>query len=321
MAGVPFVPSPELREEIAARVSVVAVNHDGLEVLEPFVASVWASDAPPLELLVVDNGSTDGSQDWVRARPDATLVVSSGNLGFGGGCDEGARHARGDLLLFANPDVVFAPDMLGALVGNLRAHPEVAVSFPKMVEGDEEHVREPQLEDVATMAGAVMLVRRDHFERLGGFDERMFLYHEDTDFCWRTRLAGRRVTHDWQAVAQHDPHGTGGGPRWSAEQIENGLLAHLKARPPRAIAAFAARMAVKTVVRGLRFRDPAVLGAWVVTARRMRPVLAERRALLGASSPALRAELERLCAESDHWRRVSYRAGLRRAVRARLPGG
>ncbi len=313
-----FAAPAGLVEEVARRVSVIAVNFNGLAVLAPFVESVWSGVAVPLELVVVDNGSTDGSVAWLAAQERVELLLAPRNLGFGGGCDAGARGARGDLLLFANPDVLFHPDMLLALVGNLVAHPEIAVSFPKMVEGDAEHVVEPKLEDVATMAGAVMLVERQHFERLGGFDERMFLYWEDTDFCWRTRLAGRRVVHDWQAVAVHDPHGTGGGPRWSAEQIKNGLLAHLKARARPAVAGFAARMAVKTLVRGLRFRDPRVAVAWWVTLRRLRPVLRERRRLRGAAGTALCAELERLCAENDHWRRRHYRHQVRQAARRRL---
>lgn len=313
-----FVISPGLREQIGRRVSVVAVNYDGDAVLERFVDSVWASDAPPLELLVVDNGSSDGSLARLRARDDVELLVSPENRGFGGGCAVGAARARGDLLLFANPDVAFAPTMLGALAGNLVAHPDVAVSFPKMIEPGGAHVPEPKLEDVATMAGAVMLVEREHFERLGGFDPRMFLYYEETDFCWRTRLAGRRVTQDWQAVALHEAHGAGGGARWAGEQIRNGLLAHLKLRAWPAVARFAARMVVKTVVRGVRASDADVLAAWRDNVRRLRSVLAERRHLRGAATPEARAELERLCSLNDSWQAHHRREALKRAVRARL---
>ena len=313
-----FVASPELREQIGRRVSVVAVNYNGGAVMERFVDSVWASDAPPLELLVVDNGSTDGSVARIRAREDVELIVSPKNRGFGGGCGTGAARARGDLLLFANPDVAFAPSMLGALAGNLIAHPNVAVSFPKMIEPGGTHVPEPQLEDVATMAGAVMLVEREHFERLGGFDPRMFLYYEETDFCWRSRLAGRRVTQDWQAVALHEAHGAGGGARWAGEQIRNGLLAHLKLRAWPAVARFAARMVVKTAVRGLRARDADVLAAWSDNARRLPAVMAERRRLREAATPDVRAELELLCSHNDYWQAQHRRQALKRAVRARL---
>lgn len=316
-----YHPSPEERDEIARRVSVVAVNYNGLPVLERFVASVWASEAPPLELVVVDNGSADGSIEWLRGREDVRLVVSSHNRGFGGGATEGAAHARGDLLLFANPDVEFRPDMLGALASNLISHPNVAVTFPTMVDASQDHRPEPKLDDVASMAGAVMLVERPHFEAMGGFDPRIFLYYEETDFCWRTRLAGRRVTQDGQAVALHDSHGSGGGPRWAAEQIRNGLLVHLKTRAWPAVARFVFWMIVKTAVRGIQYRDPQVLSAWTVNARRLPAVLAERRRLLRAASPAIRAELELLCSLNDYWRRFYRRQALRDALRRRLRNG
>ncbi len=153
-----------------------------------------------------------------------------------------------------------------------------------MIEEGHHHERRIYAEDVASMEAAAMLVERSHFERLGGFDPWIFLYNEDNDICYRTWLLGRRVVKAWDAVADHDVGGTGGGLRWSGEQIKNGLYVHLKLRGWPATGRYAARMAAKTFIRGARLRDPAVLDAWRVNARELPSTLSKRRAIRGAAS-------------------------------------
>ena len=296
-------------------VSVIVVNYASAAAVEAFVATARASQPPALEILVVDNASPDDSLARLRALDGIALIESPANLGFGGGCDLGASRARGELLAFANPDVLLEPGSLGALARTLAATPDVAIAFPAMQSpGDPPHPRRSELEEVATMAGALMVVRREHHVALGGFDPAIFLYWEDTDLCWRTWLHGERVVKDWSSLVHHGAHGSGGGPAWSGEQIRNGLRVHLRLRPWPAVARFAVRMAAKTVVRGVTRRDPSVARAWLATMRTLRPTLVERRALLAATTPQRRAHLEVLCARHDHWARVWRR----RALRARL---
>jgi GT2 family glycosyltransferase len=305
-----------------ATVSLVAVNFNGEAILERFLASVAASDLRPAEVVVVDNASTDGSVALLAARDDVRLVASPENLGFGRGCNLGAEHATGDLLLFANPDVELRPDTVAVLAADVRATPGAAIACATLLEpGYTEHEREARVEDVAAMAAAVMLVDREHFEALGGFDPWMFLYWEDTDLCYRTWLAGRRVLKSYNAVAAHDLGGAGGGHAFSGEQIKNGLYVHLKARGWPATARFAGRMAAKTAIRGVLRRDASVLRAWTANLRELRTTLAKRRALRGTATPADRARLERLGAEHAYWQRRSWRAGASARVRALLPGG
>ncbi len=305
----------------AQGVSVIAINYNGGLVIGRFVDSIWAADTAPLEVIVVDNASSDGSLEVLRGRSDITLVESGENLGFGRGCNLGAQHARADMLLFCNPDVQLYPDTLACLVRDLRAAPEAAIVVPALDEPmHPAHVREPRVEEVAAMAGAIMLVDRAHFDAVGGFDPSIFLYSEDTDLCYRTWLAGRRVLKDWDAVAAHDVHGSGGGHRWSGEQIRNGLYVHLKLRAWRPTLRYSGRMAIKTVVRGLRYRDASVLVAWWANVRAIRATLANRRAILGASTPADRERLERLAAEHMYWSRRNWRMAVRRAARRHLGG-
>jgi glycosyltransferase involved in cell wall biosynthesis len=303
-----------------ASVSVLVVNFNGAAVLERFLAGVAASEVAPLEVIVVDNASTDGSVALLQDREDVRLVAGDENLGFGRGCNLGARGARGDLLLLANPDVALEPGTIGALVRALRTTPGAAIACATLLEpGYRHHDKEARVEEVAAMAAAVMLVDARHFAALGGFDPWMFLYWEDTDLCYRTWLAGRRVLKVWDAVAVHDLGGTGGGHGFSSEQIKNGLYTHLSCRAWPAVARFAARMAAKTVIRGVGRRDAAVLRAWAANAGALRQTLARRRALRGAATPEDLARLERLGAEHAYWARRAWRAGARSRLRARLP--
>ncbi len=299
-------------------VSIVAVNYNGAELVEPFLRGVSSSDYEPLELIVVDNASSDGSAEAFAAHPEVRLVRSHENLGFGRGCNLGAGTARGELLLFMNPDVTLQPDTISVLVADQRANPDAAVVFASLLVSGFEHRRTRRVEDVASMAAATMLVERAHFERIGGFDPWIFLYSEDDDFCFRTWLSGRRVLKAWDAVAEHTVGGAGGGHRWSGEQIKNGLYVYLKLRAWPAVLRYAGRMAAKTVIRGVTLREPDVLAAWVVNARELRSTLAKRREIRGAADAADRARLERLGAENAYWARRAWRRKASIAVRERV---
>jgi GT2 family glycosyltransferase len=303
---------------VPPKISVVVVNYRSPEQVEQLVASIATSDLAPHEIVVVDNASGDDSVARLQGREDLRLVASAVNTGFGGGCNLGAAAATGDLLLIANPDVRLRPGTLTALVRALRSAPEIAIACPDLLSPPfSDDAGRDYVEPVAAMAGAVMLVERELFDLLGGFDPKIFLYSEDTDLCYRTWLAGRAVVKVWDAIGEHDVHGAGGGREWSAEQIKNGLYVHLKLRNRRAIARYAGRMVLKTVVRGLRGRDPRVLSAWWAVARDLPRTLAERRRLRGGARPADVARLDRLCLEHDHWSRVNWRRDAGATVRQR----
>lgn len=192
-------------------VSIVVVNYNGASILEHFLQSVRSCDYAALEILVVDNASIDDSVARLEPMEDVVVVASPSNLGFGRGCNLGAEQARGDLLLFANPDVELYPDAISVMVDDLLETPGAAVVCATLIEPGMQHDRERRVEDVASMAAAAMLVERAHFERIGGFDPEIFLYSEDTDLCFRTWLVGRRVLKAWNAVAVHELAGSGGG--------------------------------------------------------------------------------------------------------------
>jgi N-acetylglucosaminyl-diphospho-decaprenol L-rhamnosyltransferase len=299
-------------------VSLIAINRDGAELVDRFLAGVRGSDYARLEVIVVDNASSDDSARLFAAGEQVTVVESPENLGYGRGCNLGAEHAHGELLLFMNPDVDLHTDTISILVRDLLENPDAAIVCATTLDPGKQHERQRRVEDVAAMNATTILVERAHFERLGGFDPWIFLYSEDTDLCYRTWLLGRRVLKSWDAVAEHDVGGAGGGRRWSAEQIKNGLYVHIKLRAWPATVRYGTRMLAKTIVRGVRLRDPAIPNAWIINVRELPQTLAKRRATRGAATPADRDRLERLGAEHAYWARRSWRQETQRAVRRRL---
>jgi GT2 family glycosyltransferase len=132
-----------------------------------------------------------------------------------------------------------------------------------------------------------MLVRRTAWQELGGFDEHFFLTWEDTELCWRARLAGWRVLEDLETHVWH--LGRGSWRRWAGEELHNGLYTHLKLMRWRRALPFLGRSAARTAVKLALLRDRSLIGAWSRTARELPETLEERRRWLrdGKRSRAL----------------------------------
>jgi len=221
-------------------ISVVIPNWNGRRWLPACLASLAAQTLAPEEVIVVDNGSRDGSLEYLRAEhPQARLLALAVNTGFAHAANRGLGAARGDLIALVNTDVVLAPDWLARMAAALTADPGAAAAAGKMVsladpaivydagdvlrrdgaceqrgrfEADDGCFDRPG-EVFGACAGAA-LYRRDVVVAAGGFDERYFAYLEDVDLALRLRLAGWRCRYE-PAVARH----AGGG---SAEQLPYG---------------------------------------------------------------------------------------------------
>ncbi len=180
------------------------------------------------EVVVVDNGGDDDDELVSAGRLPRVRVVTPGeNLGFAGGCNFGAAEAKGDLLVFLNPDTTveagaleqlaarLADEEIGIVMARLRLldHPELLNSAGTIVHlsglawaggygGPAESV--DRLEEVPAPSGAALAVRREVFERLGCFTADLFMYHEDVELGWRARLHGLRVVVDPAADVYHE---------------------------------------------------------------------------------------------------------------------
>lgn len=213
------------------RISVVMVSYYTGPSLMESVPAVLA-DTDILELIIVDNGNTVSARQrlWALAKNERRIriVQGQGNVGFGRACNYGAKLARGDYILFLNPDAVIEKGtaMVLAECGDELTRPWVAGGNLQTVNGVEQrgsrrnaltpvsavvsftplhklpglksvHLeKQPLPEEPVKMpivSGACMMVDRESFDMLGGFDEHYFLHVEDIDICRRAKLSGGDV--------------------------------------------------------------------------------------------------------------------------------
>ena len=223
----------------APRVSAVVVSFNAREDLRRCLASLEANVRLPLEVLVVDNASADGSAEAVRREfPNARLIENPTNRGYGAANNQGFRATTGPHVLVLNSDAEVTSGAVEALSALLDGRPEVGVAGPltrgpdgsvqvsfgpdlrplaewrqrRRVRGVRER-RPEALRDVEALAlrqhetdwvsGSCFLARRAALGAVGGFDEGFFLYEEDADLCRRLRQAGWRVVHTPAAEVRH----------------------------------------------------------------------------------------------------------------------
>ena len=175
------------------------------------------------EVIVVDNASHDSTVDVVRSEfPDAKVLALDKNLGFGAAANAGAAIATAEVLLVLNPDVRLEHGAVGTLVDHVARTGDVVA--PLTYVGDLGEVSWGVGMDwlgmplplhtpgtISYLQGNALAIDAALFKAIGGFDERLFLFVEDVELCWRARLAGRRLTIVREALAYHSGGGTIGG--------------------------------------------------------------------------------------------------------------
>jgi GT2 family glycosyltransferase len=200
--------------------SIVIVSYNARADLERCLESLHVvPPAAPHEILVVDNGSTDGSVEAARRRAGVRVIEVGSNAGFARANNIGIRESRGTNVLLLNSDTLVPAGAVDRLLEEIERHPDVAVIGPRLVDaagraelsfgrmiGPLNELRQKRLARSAAVdrltrrrqypdwvSGACLLVRRADAEAAGGLDERYFMYTEDVDFCAAIRARGRRV--------------------------------------------------------------------------------------------------------------------------------
>lgn len=211
-------------------VSIVVVNHNGRKWLEGCFESIRAQEYRNLEVILVDNGSSDGSAEMIRSSyPEVKIIESPENLGFAGGCNAGMHSSSGDFLLLLNNDARLEADFLDPLLGAFDEIERLGVVQPRIVLLDDParlHQCGHFWTDSACLyyygfgksaglpaynspfpvfacTGAAMLIKREVLEEVGLFDEDFWCYYEDIDFCHRAWLAGYECWYYPLATARH----------------------------------------------------------------------------------------------------------------------
>ena len=208
------------------KVSVIIPHWNGIDVLSECLDSLGKSTYKNIEIIVVDNASTDGSQDWIRSNhPNIILVQNNSNLGYAEGCNVGAESSSGEYLIFLNNDTVQNENWIESLVDFLNLNRNVAAVQPKILnyfdrtkfdyaggcggwidvlgfpfargrlflnlekdEGQYEKIR-----PIFWASGTALMIRKKMFIDLNGFDKTFFAHQEEIDLCWKIHLSGKEV--------------------------------------------------------------------------------------------------------------------------------
>ncbi len=220
------------------KVAVVVVSYNTRDDLVHCLRSL-ASQTLPIETVIVDNASTDGSAAAARLTlPSASVLENAENLGFAAACNRGWRASSAAYVLFLNSDAEVTAGAISTLAAVLDARSDVAIVGPRTVDGEgriqvstgpdltlasewcqrrlvrgvgdgrPEALREAEARHAAEhepfwVSGSCLLARRSALEAVGGFDESFFLYEEDVDLCARVRAAGGRVVFTPAGTVRH----------------------------------------------------------------------------------------------------------------------
>ncbi|WP_133769595.1 glycosyltransferase family 2 protein [Enterovirga rhinocerotis] len=209
-----------------SQIEAVVVAHDSAEVLPACLAALAREGVPAI---VVDNASRDGTAK-VAERAGARVVRMARNEGYGRANNAGVAASGAAFVLIANPDLVLDEGAAAALLAAAAAYPDAALFAPRIVEEDGRYFFQPRslLSGFLTnpqgvpcfpegdccapfLSGACLLVRREVFLAVGGFDPAIFLFYEDDDLCRRLSEAGHALVHVQAAVARHG-RGKSSGP-------------------------------------------------------------------------------------------------------------
>jgi GT2 family glycosyltransferase len=199
---------------VSSDVAVVIVNFDGERLLRDCLAALRAQTLAPVEVLVADNGSRDGSLALLRSEHPGVEVLELGhNFGFAGGANRGVAATSAPWVCVLNSDATPEPDWLATLTAAPRDRRTwalgsvlVSAATGRIESAGDQYAPEgyaykllrdrplSELPDepyrVFAAPGAAPVFRRDVFDRLGGYEERFFLYYEDVDLAFRAVLAG-----------------------------------------------------------------------------------------------------------------------------------
>lgn len=215
------------------KVTIIIPNYNGLVFMEPCFAALGRQVYTEYEILVVDNGSTDGSVEWLKTHGIPSIFLET-NTGFSGAVNVGIRAAKTPYVLLLNNDTEAEPEFVGEMVKAIERSPKIFAVSSKMVQLHHKNLMDDagdmysilgwayqrgvgqssagfseEREVFSACAGAA-IYRREVFETIGYFDEMHFAYLEDIDVCYRAKIYGYHNRYCPTAVVYHVGSGTSG---------------------------------------------------------------------------------------------------------------
>ena len=211
------------------KVTIITVTYNSLDVVPQMLSSLPAQTP----VVLVDNASTD--TDGLRALADrhgANLLLNEQNRGFGPACNQGAVQAETEFLLFLNPDAALEPGALEALVEAAETYPDTSAFNPRIMDrkGKQSFRRGSKIKpkerlkgptpsadcELPVLVGSAIFCRKALFDRIGGFDPKIFMYHEDDDLALRLRDHGPLMYCHAAQIVHLSGHGSPRSPATAA---------------------------------------------------------------------------------------------------------
>ncbi len=223
--------------------SIIIVNYNVKEFLQNLIDSIYkAAKNYSFEIIIVDNCSTDGSQDYIQNKfPDVNLILNQKNLGFSKANNIGLKQAKGKYLLLLNPDTLLSEDTISTMLNFFSNTPDAGLAGCKILNPDGTlqlacrrsfpgpwtsfckvtglsnlfpksrlfarynltFLDENKTYEVDAISGSFMMMKREVYEKIGGFDEQFFMYGEDLDLCYRVQSGGYKVYYVHNAQIIH----------------------------------------------------------------------------------------------------------------------
>jgi GT2 family glycosyltransferase len=209
-------------------ISIVVLNWNGKQVIEKCLTSIQGQTYHPLEIILVDNASTDGSVELIKKNfSNIKLIVNETNLGFAGGNNIGIRASRGRYIMILNNDTRLDPKCIEELKRGIEKDERVGACASKILLENEEDLldaagiviypdglsigrgrlekgnRYDEETEVFGGSGCACLYRREMLEDIGLYDEDFFAYADDTDLGWRAQLANWKCLYNPRAIVYH----------------------------------------------------------------------------------------------------------------------
>lgn len=243
-------------------ITVIIPNYNGMKFLPDCVASLKMQTIGEFEILIIDNGSTDGSAQWLEkeAADDSRIkvVLLPENKGFAGGVNEGLRRTESEYVLLLNNDTIAEPDFIENLKNAVGKSEDIFAVSAQMIKasdhslidsagdginwlgwayqrGIDEKAELYQKEaDVFSACAGAAIYRKKILDEIGFFDETHFAYLEDIDLSWRARLAGYRILYTPDARVYHLGSATSGS-KYNSFKVQitsrNNIYLHYKNQP------------------------------------------------------------------------------------------
>lgn len=215
-------------------ISIVIPNYNGNKYLKECLESIFNQQYKDYELIIIDNASTDGSYEWLRAYRDVLFVCLDKNYGFSRAVNEGIRRAKGEYVLLLNNDTKLCPNFLSEMEKAIKKDEKIFAVSSKMLRyqepekiddaGDEYNLlgwaykrgdgkvksKYEKETRIFSACGGAALYRKSVFEEIGYFDEQFFAYMEDVDISYRANIYGYHNVYAPKAEVLHIGSATSG---------------------------------------------------------------------------------------------------------------